>query len=62
MMVTAVIAGVLDLTDSMIVMYSLLSGVVYARIVVLVSKKKKYIYIYIYLYMYTYVYERVIHS
>ena len=47
MMVTAVIAGVLDLTDSMIVMYSLLSGVVYARIVVLVSKN-----IYICTYMY----------
>ena len=51
MMVTAVIAGVLDLTDSMIVMYSLLSGVVYARIVVLVSKKKKNIYIYIFIYV-----------
>ena len=51
MMVTAVIAGVLDLTDSMIVMYSLLSGVVYARIVVLVSKNI-YIYIYICTHMY----------
>ena len=48
MMVTAVIAGVLDLTDSMIAMYSLLSGVVYARIVVLVSKN---IYICTYMYM-----------
>ena len=38
-MVTVVIAGVLDLTDSMTVMYSLLAGIVYARIVVLVSKK-----------------------
>ena len=48
MMVTAVIAGVLDLTDSVIVMYSLLSGVVYASIVVLVSKN---IYICTYMYM-----------
>ena len=38
MMVTAVIAGMLDLTDSMTVIYSLLASVVYARIVVLVSK------------------------
>ena len=45
MMVMAVIAGVLDLTDSMIVMYSLLSGVVYVRIVVLVSKKFIYVHI-----------------
>ena len=58
-MVTAVIAGVLDLADSMIVMYSLL------RIWCCVCKDsgpgikkiKK-----INLYMYTYVYERVIHS